>query len=76
MDTSITFYSTGIPHSVSIPMEELFEKRWHHLPTEMQEYLSELPAFSIYVAKSSVRRREVFAYDDRLTFIELERFLY
>lgn len=43
-----TFYVdyAFIPHSVSIPMEELFEMHHHHLPNEIQQQLSDLPFFS------------------------------
>ncbi len=76
IDSSYTFYSTGIPHSVSIPMEELFEARRHHQSPEMQQLLSESPAFSIYYSDKGLGHRELFSYDDRLTFVELERFFY
>ncbi len=73
-DSSITFYSTGIPHSVSIRMEELFDDHIHHQSPETQQLLSELPSFGIF--SNGVRRHKVFSNDDRLTFIELEHFLY
>ena len=72
-----TIYTTETPHSVSIPMEELFTTLVHYFPVNKKEQLSELPGFVISFSYEGIKQRHILnSIDDRLTFIELERVNY
>jgi len=74
MDSVLTLYTAEIPHSVSIPMEELFDHHMHHHSPSVRQLLFDSPGFMVFNSLTgSEHSRALIPFDERLSFLEIER---